>query len=225
MGKNSNSNEKNAMSKSLSNPRKHFEVHLTLPSDATRAMQVVDSGCEAREAAFSNNKLLQQAFSSLSLTDKCALSLTLSQQQFHSNNSSNLLQSSPIHSAMESSPSTSSNKQRSSDFTALGDSASRDAHSSLRLFQHSESNSCVSSSAQDGMSVWLISCRLNSIFDACFSCCFFIDSDREIDLDVSLGVGADFDMQSVLSEVDKESLGAAMKMMGNADLQQVEEEV
>ena len=54
---------------------------------------------------------------------------------------------------------------------------------------------------------------------------FFIDSDREIDLDVSLGVGADFDMQSVLSEVDKESLGAAMKMMGNADLQQVEEEV
>ena len=52
-----------------------------------------------------------------------------------------------------------------------------------------------------------------------------LDSDREIDLDVSLGVSVDFDMQSVLSEVDKESLGAAMKMMGNADLQQVEEEV
>ena len=158
VAKNSNSNEKNAMSKSLSNPRKHFEVHLTLPSDATRAMQVVDSGSEAREAAFSNNKLLQQAFSSLSLTDKCALSLTLSQQQFHSNSSSNLLQSSPIHSArshVESSPSTISNKQRSSDFTALGDSVSRDAYSSLRLFQHSESNSCVSSSAQDGLSVYL----------------------------------------------------------------------
>ena len=61
-------------------------------------------------------------------------------------------------------------------------------------------------------------------FPVCFFV-FFIDSDREIDLDVSLGVGADFDMQSVLSEVDKESLGAAMKMMGNADLQQVEEEV
>ena len=42
---------------------------------------------------------------------------------------------------------------------------------------------------------------------------------------MNLGVGVDFDMQSVLSEVDKESLGAAMKMMGNSDLQQIEEEV
>lgn len=35
----------------------------------------------------------------------------------------------------------------------------------------------------------------------------------------------DFDMQSVLSEVDKESLDAAMKMMGQSDLKQVEDEV
>lgn len=140
------------------NPVPQCDVRLSLPSEsAARVMQLADSGGEAREAAISN-KLLQQAFSSLSLTDKCALSLTLSQQH---NNSANLLQSSPIHSSrsqVESSPST-SGKQRSIDFI-LGESVQRDSHPSQRLFQHSENSSCVSSSAPDGL-YSSISCRLN----------------------------------------------------------------
>lgn len=132
-----------------SNPVQYCDVRLSLPSDtAAIAMQLADSGGEAREAALSN-KLLQQAFASLSLTDKCALSLTLSQQH---NNSTNLLQSSPLHnsrSPVESSPST-SGKQRSIDFI-LGESVHRDAQSSQRIFQHSENSSCVSSSAPDGL--------------------------------------------------------------------------
>ena len=35
----------------------------------------------------------------------------------------------------------------------------------------------------------------------------------------------EYDMQSVLSETDKESLGAAMSMMGQSELNQVEDEV
>lgn len=56
-------------------------------------------------------------------------------------------------------------------------------------------------------------------------CVWCSESDNEQDQSVSNVSNVDFELQSVLSEADKGSLDAAMKMMGHSDLQQVEDEV
>ncbi|RYH18525.1 hypothetical protein EON65_27105 [archaeon] len=143
-----------------------------------------DEASEIDSAAASMTAmLLQETFATLSLTDKCALSLTLGQI---ANNT-----------ASSEAPPPSAPPQ----ISHIG-----------KIRQTSVRN--MDTIMEDGVSVLQDICGdpLPPITDSARRHSFNVGEDMT-------------DIQSVLSETDKESLDAAMSMMGHTELQQVEEEV
>lgn len=132
---------------------------------------IYDSNVNNNEGGSSalSNKLLHEAFASLSLTDKCALSLSMSQNQKNPESAG----------TPSSTKGSASNTPRTSKINLSINMSALEA-ASLSL-----NNSSASAGNVDEIS----------------------------------------EMQSVLSETDKESLDVAMSMMGHFELRQVEDEV
>lgn len=138
-----------------------------------------------------SNKLLHEAFASLSLTDKCALSLSMSQSQQQGGGAS---------------PTPGSSKG--------GSKANTPRTSKVNLSNISLGALEGSMGLGMGLGIGISGGGLSgggSLNTSSASVCGNVDEMSEI--------------QSVLSETDKESLDVAMSMMGHFELRQVEDEV
>lgn len=138
-----------------------------------------------------SNTLLHEAFTSLSLTDKCALSLSIGQ--------------------MNANPSAES----SSNTNGCLPSTARNAFSANAIASSIQQQQSQNDSLDSSFGLYS-SERAAEVQPVTFS---LPERRRNTETD------AELDMQSVLSETDKESLDVAMSMMDQHELLQVEDEV
>ncbi len=171
----------------------------TTPRDATAAEDGGDMSSSL------SNKLLHVAFASLSLTDKCALSLSIGQL------SNSNVPSTPTATLTTSSGSVGNSAQKSSNYnsamnTPRGNSDARSSNSSGpdALQSSSSTLQAAAHTPSQSHSQSVLEVRVHRV--------------GSIEDDMS-------EMHSVLSESDKESLDVAMSMMGQTELNQVEDEV
>lgn len=177
---------------SLGGDNIYHSDHITPPRSPT-----VTAGHKRVEAV--SNMLLQEAFSSLSLADKCALSVSLgTHSQALRRNSSGSTTEDTDNGQRASSPPPG----------VLAALEEEERLSGLRSISREFTKSLSSSDCSGG--------------DAYLTPIKFLKSK-------SLSLAGDYldsmSMRSVISESDKESLDVAMSMMGQQELEQVEDEV
>ena len=173
----------------------------SLPSEPYDTGNSVSSGNNNLESSGSSSlysKLLHEAFASLSLTDKCALSLSMSQKNNDITPNNGSVHSTPR--AMNKTAGSSSNLNLKLNLSAV------DAHTSNN---NNGTNSNCSTARAGAADNWVS--ETGSLMEASGNGRDLVDEMSE--------------MQSVLSETDKEALDKAMLMMGHSDLCRVEDEV
>lgn len=178
----------------------------SLSGSSTPRDSVADDGDMSSSLS---NKLLHVAFASLSLTDKCALSLSIGQL------SSGNVPSTPtatLSAASGASASATNSAQRSSNYNSamntprgITDSRSSNSSSGSDVLHAAHSSSSAS---------------LQPVHTPSQSLSLEVRMHRVGSMEEDMS-----EMHSVLSESDKESLDVAMSMMGQTELNQVEDEV
>lgn len=151
-----------------------------------------------------SNKLLHVAFASLSLTDKCALSLSIGQM------SSANAPATPTSSSTPSASSSVPNSAQKSSHLHSNSATSTPRGAADAIHKNDNSSNTDASSMQQHP---LMEARVHRSSSGGGG-----SSGGVLDEDMS-------EMHSVLSESDKESLDVAMSMMGQTELNQVEDEV
>jgi hypothetical protein len=190
------------------------------------AVQTSSSSSSMLENAVSN-RLLQEAFASLSLTDKCAFARTISSMTAPGPAPAAARQQHPAAEAPFSLSGDGVEMDGSGDLmvsalAAMEEDGGRAGYSAAypSMFdQRSPAHNDLMSESffEDGVSSNNVSSF--SVEEALHAQADSPSRASDIDIDAS------FDMRSVLSDMDKENLGVVMSMMGERELQQVESEV
>jgi hypothetical protein len=159
--------------------------------------------------SFVSNKVFHEAFASLSLTDKCALSISMDQYQ---------QQTAAIRSGTP---------KRLNSALFVGESGSSAIDSNTHMMVDMVMNAGAPSaalSASNEIGSLSFPFDTNAVLPSTTAPALATVSNGS-GLFASINDEDISDIQSVISETDKESLGKAMSLMGHAELLQVEEEV